>query len=188
MQQNKKNDITLTHRIATQSDAPAIIELMRVSIAENMKSFLSAAEIIAAQETMGVDGTLLEDKTYFVIETIKNNKKIMVGCGGWGKRKTLYGGDHTLGRDDSLSNPKTDPARIRAMYSHPDWTRCGIGSLLLTLGESSARQTGFITIELGATLAGEPLYLKKGYKEIKRETMIAANGEKNVIIKMVKVL
>ncbi|MGB5344858.1 MAG: hypothetical protein WBN23_01710, partial [Woeseia sp.] len=94
-----------THRIAQAADVPAIIELMRIAIAENMKAYLSAAEIVAAQETMGVDGTLIEDKTYFVIETISNGATVLVGCGGWGKRKTLYGGDHTVGRDDSFSDP-----------------------------------------------------------------------------------
>ena len=180
--------IELTHRLATKADVSDIIKLMQASILENMKSFLSSEEIEAAQETMGVDMTLIEDQSYFVIETIQNGKTIMVGCGGWGKRKTLYGGDHTVGRDDSFSNPECDPARIRAMYTHPSWTRCGIGSLLLELGEVAARSAGFNTIELGATLSGEPLYLYKGYKEISRVTDIAANGAENVVIKMVKVL
>jgi len=178
--------IILSNRLATLEDVPAIIELMGLSIAENMRSFITPAEIIAARETMGVDHTLLEDKTYFVIETIHHNTTVMVGCGGWGKRKTLYGGDHTIGRDDDFSDPNTDPARIRAMYTHPKWTRCGIGSLLLELGESAARQSGFKSIELGATLSGEPLYLAKGYLEIERETMTAENGAKNVVIKMAK--
>lgn len=96
---------TFTHRLASVADIPAIVDLMRASIAENMKSFLSAAEIVAAQETMGVDRTLIEDQTYFVIETIHDGEPLMIACGGWGKRKTLYGGDHTVGRDDSLSDP-----------------------------------------------------------------------------------
>ena len=78
---------------------------MRISIAEIMKEFLSAAEIEAAKESMGVDWTLIEDRTYFVVETVQGDQSILVGCGGWGKRKTLYGGDHTAGRDDSFSDP-----------------------------------------------------------------------------------
>jgi GNAT superfamily N-acetyltransferase len=159
---------------------------MRISILENMKSFLSPAEIEAAGETMGVDQTLIEDQTYFVIETVLRDQRIMVGCGGWGRRKTLYGGDHTIGRDDSRSDPAVDAARIRAMYTHPAWTRRGIGTLLLELGESAARDAGFRTIELGATLAGEPFYLARGYKEVGRDTHIAANGANNVVIRMVK--
>lgn len=160
--------------------------LMAASITHNMKPFLSKLEIDAAKETMGVDKTLIEDRTYFIIETKYQGEIIMVGCGGWGKRKTLYGGDHTAGRDDSFSNPDTDPARIRAMYTHPDWARQGIGTYLLELAESKAREAGFKTIELGSTVPGEPLYLARGFQEISRETMIAANGAENVIIKMTK--
>ncbi|MFK8019190.1 MAG: GNAT family N-acetyltransferase [Pseudomonadales bacterium] len=183
-----------THRIAKEFDVPVIIDLMRASIAENMKPFLSASEIVAAQETMGIDYTLIEDGTYFVIETAlqcektAQDKVVVVACGGWGKRKTLYGGEHTVGRDDSLSNPDVDAARIRAMYTHPDWIRRGIGSLLLELGENAAREAGFKTIELGSTIPGEPLYLARGYKELSRKTQIGANGSENVIIKMEKVL
>lgn len=185
---NQIKKVELTHRIAKSSDIPSIIELMGLSISHNMKSFLSPTEIEAAKETMGVDRTLIDDQTYFVIETIFADKTQMVGCGGWGKRKTLYGGDHTVGRDDSFSNPEFDPARIRAMYTHPEWARQGIGTLLLELGEEAAREAGFKTIELGSTIPGEPLYLARGYKELFRETNIAENGAKNVIIKMVKKL
>lgn len=178
--------IDLTHRLATPADVPEIVELMRVSILENMKSFLSSAEIEAAQETMGIDWTLIEDETYFVIETVLRDQRIMVGCGGWGKRKTLYGGDHTVGRDDSYGDPAVDAARIRAMYTHPSWVRCGVGTLLLELGEAAARDAGFKTIELGATIPGEPFYLARGYKEVSRDTHRAANGADNVVIKMVK--
>ncbi len=129
--------ITLTHRIASGADTESIRELMQASIAENMKAFLSASEIEAAKETMGVDKTLIEDGTYFLIETIHEGKTVLVGCGGWGKRKTLYGGDHTKGRDDSYSDPSTDAARIRAMYTHPDWIRRGIGTCLLYTSDAA---------------------------------------------------
>lgn len=178
----------LTHRIATAADVPSIIDLMRLSIGENMKAFLTAAEIEAARETMGVDWTLINDGTYFIIEALQNGDQVVVGCGGWGKRRTLYGGDHTAGRDDSFSDPMTEAARIRAMYTHPSWVRCGIGSLLLDLGEAAARDAGFKTIELGSTLPGEPFYLARGFKEISRETHVGANGSDNVVIRMVKSL
>jgi len=180
--------IVLTHRLAVPADVPEIVELMQLSILENMKAFLSSAEIEAAQETMGVDWTLIEDETYFVIETLQNNESLLVGCGGWGKRRTLYGGDHTVGRDDTLSNPAVEAARIRAMYTHPSWTRCGIGTLLLDVGEAAARDAGFKTIELGSTTPGEPFYIARGYTEVSRETQIATNGSKNVVIKMEKEL
>lgn len=177
---------TFTHRIAQEADTEAIRQLMRLSIAENMKAFLSAAEIEAAKESMGVDKTLIEDGTYFLIETAYKGEVVLVGCGGWGKRKTLYGGDHTLGRDDSFSDPLSDAARIRAMYTHPDWTRRGIGTLLLDLGEDAARKAGFMTIELGSTVPGEPLYLARGYFEVERKVEQTKNGSDNTIIKMVK--
>ncbi len=177
-----------THRVAQAADVPAIIELMQQSIAENMKPRLSSAEIEAARETMGVDWTLIKDGTYFLVETVESGQRVLVGCGGWGKRRTLYGGDHTVGRDDSLSDPATEAARIRAMYTHPSWTRHGIGSLLLELGEAAARDAGFKSIELGSTLPGELFYLARGYKEVCRETSVAANGADNVVIKMVKPL
>jgi len=164
------------------------MKLMRAAIAENMKAFLSAAEIAAAQETMGLDMTLIEDGTYFIIETVKEGETIAIACGGWGKRRTLYGGDHTAGRDDSFSDPGSEPARIRAMYTHPDWVRRGVGSLLLKLGEDAARDAGFKTIELGSTLAGEPLYRMRGFVEVNRETHIGANGSENIVIRMRKSL
>ena len=178
----------MKERLARPEDEPAIVELMCASIAENMKSFLSSVEIEAAQESMGLDRTLLEDQTYFVIETQHNGETIMVGCGGWGKRKTLYGGDRTAGRDDRFSDPTVEAARIRAMYTHPDWVRHGIGTFILELSERAAREAGFTTIELGSTVPGEPLYLARGYVVISRETLVAVNGADNVIIKMAKTL
>ena len=153
-----------------------------------MRDFLTAKEIEAAKETMGVDNTLIEDQTYFIIETVQEGQTHIVGCGGWGKRRTLYGGNHTVGRDDSFSDPATEPARIRAMYTHPDWTRCGIGTYLLAIGEQAARDAGFKTIELGSTVPGEPLYRACGYIEYERVNSVGENGEDNLIIKMRKEL
>lgn len=178
----------LTHRLAQTEDIPAITELIAHAIAENMKSFLTPAEIQAAHDTMGVDRTLIDDQTYFLIYAEQPGDPVLVGCGGWGRRKTLYGGDHTAGRDDSLSDPTTDAARIRAMYTHPSWTRRGIGRLLLELGENAARAAGYRTIELGSTLAGEPLYRASGYVEVERERHLANNGADKVVIRMAKPL
>jgi len=178
----------MTHRLARTADVPAIINLMQIAIAENMKPFLSAAEIEAVQESMGIDQSLLEDQTYFLVEADQDGESILVGCGGWGKRKTLYGGDSTAGRDDSVSDPTVDAARIRAMYTHPGWIRRGIGTLLLELGEHAARAAGFATIELGSTVPGEPFYIARGYTEVSREMHVAANGAESVVIKMTKIL
>lgn len=176
------------HRTANIDDVPNIRKLMGLSIEYNMRFFLSDKEIVAAKETMGVDMTLINDGTYFIIENRTEDATVLVGCGGWGKRKTLYGGDQTKGRNDRLSDPNVEAARIRAMYTHPDWVRCGIGSLLLELGEAAAKKAGFKDIELGSTVPGEPLYLAKGYVELCRNSERAANGSENVIIKMTKSL
>ncbi len=181
-------DIVFTHRIAGDADIPAIRELMDASITTNMRAFLSEAEVQAAREAMGVDKTLIADGTYFIIETIVDGAPVPVACGGWGKRKTLYGGDQTTGRDDSLSDPATDAARIRAMYTHPDWTRKGLGSLLLDLGETAAREAGFKTIELGSTVPGLPLYEARGYVAYFTESNQGSNGETKTIIHMRKSL
>ncbi len=175
-------------RLAIESDVASIAELMMLSIEINMREFLSPEQIEANKESMGVDLMLIEDGTYFVVEAIEAERKLMVGCGGWSKRRTLFGGNHTKGRDDSFSDPIKEPARIRAMYTHPDWIRMGIGSRLLTEGESAAKKAGFKEIELGSTIPGEPLYLARGYSEISREKRVAANGHENIIIKMRKSL
>jgi GNAT superfamily N-acetyltransferase len=177
-----------THRVASEADVRAIEDLMKASIAENMKEFLTGEEIVATQESMGLDTTLICDRTYFVVETVRDGQAVMVGCGGWGRRRTLYGGDRTAGRDDSYADPATDAARIRAMYTRPGWTRQGIGSLLLQLGEDAARAAGFTTIELGATMSGEPLYRARGYVEVGRQTLTGANGSASVVIVMRKPL
>ena len=177
-----------THRIATEADIQTIMDLMAAAITVNMKAFLSEKEIVAARESMGIDRSLISDGTYFIIETETPEGTVAVACGGWGKRKTLFGGDATAGRDDSLSDPATDAARIRAMYTHPDWTRKGLGTLLLDLGENEAREAGFKTIELGSTVPGKPLYDARGYVAYFTETRDSANGETNTIIHMRKTL
>lgn len=178
--------VTFTHRIATWEDVPAIVDLMQRAISENMRGHLSAEQIDAARESMGVDRTLIEDRTYFVIETVADGKTALAGCGGWGKRKTLFGGDHTTNRDDSLSDPSKDAARIRAMYTHPSWVRCGVGSLLLKLGEDAARKAGFSVIELGSSIPGEAFYRANGYEEIGRIRKVGSNGVEDIVIKMSK--
>lgn len=177
-----------THRIATTADIPVIKEIMRASIEVNMREFLSEDEVIAAKEAMGLDQSLIRDGTYFIIETVEVGETVAVACGGWGKRRTLYGGDATAGRDDSLSDPAVHAARIRAMYTHPDWIRQGIGTLLLDLGETAAREAGFKEIELGSTVPGYPLYLVRGYTEYHRENKMAANGQVKTVIHMRKPL
>ncbi len=149
-------------RLATESDIPAIKDLMSASIAELQKGFLSAAEIDASKEVMGLDTQLIADRTYYAVE----DQGALVGCGGWSRRKTLFGGDHSAGRDAGLLNPETDAAKIRAMYTHPDQVRRGIGRLVLDTCERAAADEGFRRLEMGATLAGVPLYEACGYRKV----------------------
>jgi GNAT superfamily N-acetyltransferase len=137
---------------------------MDVAIAELLKPYLDAAQIEASRLIMGLDTQLIEDGTYFVIE----EEGQLAGCGGWSRRATLYGGDATAGRNAALLDPARDAARVRAMYAHPDFTRRGVGRLILKLCEEAARAEGFRRAELMATLAGEPLYRACGYVEIGR--------------------
>ncbi len=138
--------------------------LMDLSIRQLVGAYLDAAGVEASFEIMGIDTQLIDDGTYFVIES----EGRIVGCGGWSRRATLFGGNHTAGRDTRLLDPTTEPARIRAMYTHPDFARRGIGRLVLQLCEEAARLEGFRTLELVATVAGEPLYAAYGFEVFER--------------------
>lgn len=155
---------TLAHRIARPADLPAMTALMDLAIAELLKPFLDEAQIASSVAIMGLDTQIVDDGTYFVVEA----GGALAGCGGWSRRATLYGGDHSPGRDAALLDPARDAARVRAMYTHPAFTRRGVGRLILELCEEAALAEGFRRAELVATLAGEPLYRACGYREIER--------------------
>lgn len=172
----------LTLRLATRADMPEMSLLMSAAIAQLMPAFLTPEQVQGSHETMGIDTMLIDDGTYFAVE----DDGVIVGCGGWSRRTTLYGGNHSAGRDDSLLDPAKDPARIRAMYTHPDHARRGIGKMVIDAGEAAARAEGFTRTTLGATLAGEPLYTKCGYVEVDRHLRPAANGAVITLLVMVK--
>lgn len=146
-------------RTAGADDASAIANLMELAIGELQKGFLTPEQIEASRAGMGLDLQLIEDGTYFCVEEDGE----LVGCGGWSKRATLYGGNHSAGRDPRLLDPTSERARIRAMYTHPDHTRKGIGRLILDTSEAAARAEGFKAIEMAATMSGKPLYSACGY-------------------------
>ena len=151
--------MALTHRLATMDDVDDIKRLMSASMEKLLPDVLTPAQVKDSYKSMGLDTSLIEDGTYFLIFS----DGVLAGCGGWSRRRTLYGGDHTTARDDSLADPVTEPAKTRAMYTHPDFTRRGVGSLILSLGEDAARDEGFKAMELGATASGILLYEKRGY-------------------------
>ena len=154
----------LTHRLATLADLAVLRTLMDVAISELQKPFLDSDQIKSSRTIMGLDTQLIEDHTYFIVET---NDRV-AGCGGWSRRATLYGGDQTSGRDAKLLDPRIEPAKVRAMYTHPAYARQGIGRLILALCEKAAWDEGFLKVELMATMSGEPLYLACGYEPIER--------------------
>ena len=172
-------------RAATEDDLPDLRALMARAIAELQRGFLSDAEIAASRTVMGLDTRLVADGTYCVAEL----EGAMAGCGGWSRRATLYGGDHSTAlRDDGLLDPARDPARIRAMYTHPDFTRRGVGRAILAHCEDAARAEGFRRAEMMATLAGEPLYRACGYAEIERVVSAPADGVVVPLVRMGKAL
>ena len=155
--------MSFTHRLATPGDLPALGQLMDRAIARLQLGFLTPEQIEASRAFMGIDTQLVTDGTYFIVE----GGDRMVGCGGWSRRATLYGGDHSKElREPRVLDPATEPARVRAMYTDPDFARQGVGRLILGLCEQAAATEGFAAIELMATMSGEPLYRAAGYHAI----------------------
>lgn len=173
----------LAYRLARRDDLDALKELMDLSIFELQKPFLDKSQIASSLAIMGLDTQLIDDGTYFIVES--NGE--LAGCGGWSRRATLYGGDQTPGRSAVLLDPMKDAARIRAMYTHPNHTRKGVGRLIISLCEEAARSEGFTRMELVATLAGEPLYRACGYEPY--ESFVDDRGGVGVpLIRMKKTL
>jgi GNAT superfamily N-acetyltransferase len=179
-------------RKAVMADVPRLREVIEASVRGLQAQDYSSAQIEGALRSVyGVDSQLIADGTYFVAETNDaesgdEEKNCIIACGGWSKRRTLYGGDQYAGREDSLLDPARDAAKIRAFFVHPDWARRGIGSRILEACENAAIAAGFTRLEMGATLSGVPFYRAKGYVEIENQTAPLYNGETLPIVKMAK--
>ena len=171
-------------RWATRQDLAGLRALMTRAIDALQAGVLSPEQIAASHAIMGLDTQLIEDGTYLVAE----RDSIVVGCGGWSKRATLYGGDHSTDlRNPGLLDPARDSARIRAMYTCPDFARQGVGRSILEGCERAAARHGFASVELMATLSGERLYAVSGYARIEKVNAIV-NGLIIPLIKMRKQL
>jgi len=176
-------------RTATMADAPRLRKVIEASVRGLQAGDYSPGQIEGALKSVyGVDSQLIADGTYFVAEVFEPETKAptIVGCGGWSKRKTLYGGDQFAGREDSLLDPVRDAAKIRAFFVHPAWARRGIGSLILQACENAALAAGFTRLEMGATLSGVPFYKAKGYTAIEDQKAPLGNGEWLPIVRMAK--
>jgi GNAT superfamily N-acetyltransferase len=182
-------------RKAVAADVPRLREVIESSVRGLQAADYSPAQIEGALTTVyGVDSQLIADGTYFVVEAaeipeIGNSRTTqpqIIACGGWSKRKTLYGGDQYARREDSLLDPLRDAAKIRAFFVDPKWARRGIGSLILEACENAATEAGFTRLEMGATLSGVAFYRAKGYAEIEKQAVPLGNGEVLPIVKMAK--
>ncbi len=185
-------------RLAVPEDVPILKQLIEASARELQTEDYTSAQIEGALETVfGVDSQLIADGTYIVAESPRAEvgsvpgvsagpEWMIIGCGGWSKRKTLFGSDHWTGREDTLLDPQRDAAKIRAFFIHPAWARRGVGTLILKACEEAARAAGFTRYEMGATLTGAKLFGVKGYVAVKPISIPLANGESLPVIHMEK--
>src|SRR5271163_1805534 len=179
-------------RVAEAGDIPLLRELIEASVRGLQARDYSAAQLEGALRTVyGVDTQLIEDGTYFAAESAaaentESSEALLVGCGGWSKRETLFGGDQFAGREDSLLDPAKDAAKIRAFFVHPAWVRRGIGGRILDACEAAASAAGFRRLEMGATLTGVPFYRVKGYVELDTVEVPLGDGLTLPIVRMGK--
>jgi GNAT superfamily N-acetyltransferase len=154
-------------------DIPAISALIPLSVRALQAAHYSNEQMDAAiGPVFGVDRELIRDETYFAIE----HGSDIVACGGWSKRRSLYGSDAGRALESPLLDPACDSARIRAFFVHPDWARRGLGRQLMQACESAIVRAGFKSVELVATLAGEPLYAAFAYTVVERHAIPLAGG------------
>lgn len=181
--------VDFTLRLATEADLPTLHALIEASVRGLQAGDYTPAQMEGALGTvLGVDTQLIRDETYFIAEALDRNSKARsaAGCGGWSRRKTLFGADRGPGREPELLDPATDAAKVRAIFVHPDFARRGLGSLILAHVEAAAAAAGFRRYEMGSTLTGVPLYRLKGYVEVERIAVPLWNGEALPVVKMVK--
>jgi GNAT superfamily N-acetyltransferase len=172
-------------RKATIDDRESIMQLIDASAHGLSRDDYSEQQIEAALKgVFGVDTDLILDGTYFVAES----DGILIGCGGWSKRKTLFGGDRYATRDAGQIDPATEPAKIRAFFIHPEHARKGIARAILAACETEARASGFRSLELMSTLPGLKLYRACGYEGDRHEELDLGGGVSLGLVPMRKTL
>ncbi len=165
--------LKIAYRVVVEKDAPKLRELIAESARGLSLGFYSESQVESALKfVFGVDSQLIADGTYFIGESAGE----VVACGGWSKRKTLFGGDQFKGKIDPLLDPWIEPARIRAFFVHPQWGRKGIGQELLKLCEAAARAEEFTRLELGSTMPGVPFYTAQGFRAMEQLELTFPNG------------
>jgi GNAT superfamily N-acetyltransferase len=174
-----------TYRLASLDDLDALREVMRRSIAALQTGFLTPEQVRVSHAVMGLDTQLIRDGTYFIVESGDR----IAGCGGWSWRSTLYGGDESMvSREPEKLDPASDAARIRAMYTDPDFARQGVGRLVIRLCEEAAMQAGFRKATMMATMAGVPLYEACGYVGDEPVLSAPVDGVRVPLVRMEKSL
>lgn len=172
-------------RLATERDVEFLGELIPLAVRTLSRGDYSPEQIESAiRYVFGPDTQLIRDRTYFVAEV----DGAPVGCGGWSRRATLYGGDQMKTAEDALLDPAREAARIRAFFVHPDFARRGIGSRIMHACIRAARTAGFRRLALVATLPGEPLYRAFGFRVRERTEATLPDGVRLPVVHMTRVL
>ncbi len=172
-------------RPAQFADIPRLEALIEASVRQLQAGDYDQDQIERALRLVfGVDRQLIADGTYYVVEHAAG----FAACGGWSFRRTLFGADAMHSRDDSELQPALEAAKIRAFFVAPAFARQGLGTRLLEVCEAAAAARGFTTLELGATLTGEPLYARHGYQVVERLDTPLADGFTLPIVRMAKSL
>ena len=170
-------------RVARSGEVAELTALINQSVRQLSAGYYTPAQVESAlRYVFGVDTQLILDGTYYVAEI----EGQVVGCGGWSRRATRYGGDQRKTAADPLLDPRRDAARIRAFFVHPAWARRGVGRAIMGVCEAAARQAGFRRLELAATLPGEPLYTSLGYTVGERLAPLLPDGQTLPIAHMYK--
>lgn len=171
----------ITLRLATPDDLPVLRALIPDSVRALSRGYYTDEQVESAiRHVFGPDTQLIADGTYFVAEV----DGTIAGCGGWSRRRTLYGGDQMKDAEDPLLDPATEAARIRAFFVHPAWARRGIGSAIMNACRDAAEHARFHRLELMATLPGEPLYRAFGFEARERVETVLPDGVRVPFVRM----